>query len=291
MSSAFGESKHVLTPKDMSNRLYEKFSRFIYAECGIKLPPVKKVMLQSRLMKRLRVLKILSFDEYYDYLTSSQGKEEELSHALDVVSTNKTEFFREPSHFDYLQTTALPWLIHELERKSRRRIYIWSAGCSSGEEPYTLGMVLSDFLEKFPGFDFSILGTDISRRMLYHAQKAIYKDQDIYPIAHRLRATYLLKGKGPQKGNWRITSELRNKIQFKRLNLVDEHFELPNLMDIIFCRNVIIYFDRPTQSRLFEKFHMWLVPGGFLFIGHSETLYGINNQFEYLQATIYRKTP
>jgi chemotaxis protein methyltransferase CheR len=291
LNSARGQATSAFTPKDMSSRLYEKFSQFIYAECGIKLPPVKRIMLQSRLMKRLRALRISSFDEYYDYLTSFQGQKEELSHALDVVSTNKTGFFREPSHFDYLQTAVLPWLIHELEGKSRRRICIWSAGCSSGEEPYTLGMVLSDFLEKFPEFDFSILGTDISRRMLYHAQKAIYKDQDIYPIAHRLRAAYLLKGKGPQKGNWRITSELRNKVQFKRLNLVDEHFDLPNLMDIIFCRNVIIYFDRPTQSRLFEKFHMWLVPGGFLFIGHSETLYGINNQFEYLQATIYRKPP
>lgn len=279
----------VITPHDMSDRLYEQFSQLIHSECGIKLPPIKKIMLQSRLQKRMKVIGISSFKEYYNYLTSVQGREKELAHALDVVSTNKTDFFREPSHFDYLRVMALPDIIHTLGSKLRRRIHLWSAGCSSGEEPYTLAMVLSDFLEKYPEFDYDIFSTDISQRVLSKAQQAIYSDNDAAPVPHRLKAKYLMKGKGQQVGNWRVIPELRNRIQFNRLNLMDRQFKLPNMMDIIFCRNVIIYFDRPTQVCLFQKFYNCLSPGGYLFIGHSETLYGINDQFQYIQATIYKK--
>jgi len=278
-----------VAPKDMSDRLYDKFSQFIHSECGIKLPPVKKVMLQSRLQKRMKSIGISSFDEYYNLLQSDQGRKEELAHALDVVSTNKTDFFREPSHFDYLRVAALPDIIHSLRARVRKKIHLWSAGCSSGEEPYSLAMVLSDFLEKYREFDYDIFSTDISQRVLARAQQAIYSDSDIKPVPQRLKAKYLMKGKGSQAGNWRVVPELRNKVQVIRFNLMDEHFKLPTMMDIIFCRNVIIYFDRPTQVRLFQKFYNCLVPGGYLFIGHSETLYGINDQFQYIQATIYRK--
>jgi len=276
-------------PKVMSDRLFEKISQFIYSECGIKLIPIKKAMLQSRLRKRLKACEISSFEKYYDYLISSQGMAKELVHALDAVSTNKTDFFREESHFDYLRTVSLPQIIQSIRMSSRKIIYIWSAGCSSGEEPYTLAMVLNDCLRNYPGFNYEILGTDISQRMLIQAERAIYGDQDIHPIPPSFRNKYLMKGKGAQKGNWRIVSDLRDRIRFKRLNLMDDHFDLPNPMDIIFCRNVIIYFDRSTQIRLFKKFFHYLGKGGFLFIGHSETLYGINDQFKYLQASVYRK--
>ncbi|MEW5800965.1 MAG: protein-glutamate O-methyltransferase [bacterium] len=284
-----GEENPTITPKDMSDRLYQKFSQLIHSECGIKLPPIKKVMLQSRLLKRLKALDISSFEQYYDYLTSGLGKSDELAHALDVVSTNKTDFFREPFHFDYLHSVAIPEIIHSLWNKPRRKIHLWSAGCSSGEEPYTLAMVLSDFLEKYPEFDYDILSTDISQRVLSQAQQAIYSDSIVAPVPHRLKAKYLMRGKGTQKGNWRVVPQLRSRILIRRLNLMDGHFNLPTLMDIIFCRNVIIYFDRPTQVCLFQKMYNCLVPGGYLFIGHSETLYGINDQFQYIEATIYRK--
>ena len=152
-------------------------------------------------------------------------------------------------------------------------------------------MVLSNFLgsEEYSGVDYGIFGTDISCLMLSIAQRAIYSDQEIQSIPKNLRIKYCMKGKNKQKGNWRIVPELRNRIEFRRLNFMDTYFDLPSQMDIIFCRNVIIYFDRPTQSRLFERFYKCLVSGGFLFIGHSETLNGINDQFEYLQPTIYRK--
>jgi len=283
------EEKLIINPKDMSDRLYEKYSQFIYSECGIKLPPIKKVMLQSRLLKRLKVLGISSFEKYYDYLTSEQGKREELPHALDMVSTNKTDFFREPSHFDFLQGVALPQIAQSLWGKPRKKIHLWSAGCSSGEEPYTLAMVVSEFVERYREFDYDIFSTDISQRMLDKAQQAIYSDSDIMPIPHSMRVKYLMKGKGAQAGKWRIVPQLRDRVRFVRLNLMEDQYNLPNLMDIIFCRNVIIYFDRTTQVRLFQKLYNCLVNGGFLFIGHSETLYGINDQFQYIQATIYQK--
>ncbi|MEW6379178.1 MAG: protein-glutamate O-methyltransferase [bacterium] len=283
------EEKLAINPKDMSDRLYEKYSNFIYSECGIKLPPVKRVMLQSRLLKRLRSLGIHSYEEYYDYLTSAKGRDEELVHALDMVSTNKTDFFREPSHFDYLCQVALPEILRSAGGRPRKRIHLWSAGCSSGEEPYTLAMVLSNFLEKYPEIDYDILSTDISQRMLDKARQAIYTDIDVRPIPHDLKVKYFMKGKGTQEGNWRVIPELRKRVQFSRLNLMDNRFDLPNPMDIIFCRNVIIYFDRPTQVCLFQKLYDCMVCGGFLFIGHSETLYGINDRFHYIQATIYQK--
>jgi len=289
LSTMASEASLTVTPKDMSHRLYEKFSHFIYTECGINLPPIKKVMLQSRLSKRLRILGIPSFDEYYTYLTSVQGRAEELVHALDMISTNKTDFFRESSHFNYLECVALSRIIPSVWRRPRKRIHIWSAGCSSGEEPYTLAMVLSNFLEKYPLIDYDILATDISQQMLSKARQAIYNDGDIQPIPHYLQTKYLMKGKGAQKGNWRVAPKLRSRIQFSRLNLMDDQFGLPNPMDIIFCRNVIIYFDRTTQVRLFKKLYQCMITGGFLFIGHSETLYGINDQFQYIQATTYRK--
>lgn len=292
MNSAVGGTVcSTMPPKNMSRRVYEKFSQLIYNECGITLPPEKKLMLQSRLQRRVRALSLSSFEEYYKYLTISEGCQAELVHTLDAVSTNKTEFFREPSHFDFLRKVAFPQVIYSSWKNSRKKFHIWSAGCSSGQEPYTLTMVLSDFLEgeKYSGFDYGIFGTDISQLMLSVAQRAIYSDQEIQSIPQYFRIKYCMKGKSQQKGNWRVVPELRNRIEFKRLNLMEAHFDLPSQMDIIFCRNVIIYFDRPTQTSLFEKFYKCLADGGYLFIGHSETLNGINDQFEYLQPTIYRK--
>lgn len=289
MNVESNEAFFLVKPENMSDRLYEKFSKFFYAECGIKLPPAKKVMLQSRLLKRLRACRLNSFEDYYDYLTSGQGQEKELIQAIDVVSTNKTDFFRESDHFQYLTFSVLPEILRILRSKHRKKIHLWSAGCSSGEEPYTLVIVMSEFLTNYPEFDFDILATDISLRMLTYAQTAIYSQQSIQSVPPHLRNKYLMKGKGSWEGNWRIMPELRSKVNFQRLNFMDEVFALPQAMDIIFCRNVVIYFDLPTQKRLFQKFYNHLIPGGFLFIGHSETLHGINSQFEHLQATVYRK--
>jgi chemotaxis protein methyltransferase CheR len=274
----------------MSERDFRRFSDFIYDQCGINLVSKKKTMLTGRLSKRLRELGISSFTEYFDYVTSSKGRSEELIRMIDAVTTNKTDFFREPKHFDFLLNRVLPNLVRSESAISNSRINIWSAGCSSGEEPYTLAMILSEFFSAIGQGGFSILATDISTRVLNIAQKGIYPEDSVEPVPIQLKQKYLMKGKGSRAGFCRIVPELRKYIQFRHLNLTGgQNFGLRTKMDIIFCRNVIIYFDRNTQIHLFEKFYHQLKPGGYLFIGHSETLHGISDQFVPVSVAVYRK--
>jgi chemotaxis protein methyltransferase CheR len=282
MESAAREIDHP----SLSAKEFGRLSRFIYDTCGIKMPEVKKTMLEARLAKRLRTLGMHSFGDYCDYLFSSAGQENELVQMLDMVTTNKTDFFREPDHFDYLTQTVLPdWL----RRHDGGCLSIWSAGCSSGEEPYTLAMVLSEFAQKNPGFDFDILATDISTRVLEKAQLAIYPEAQAEPIPMPLKKKYLLRSKDRNSGMVRIVPELRRKVRFRRLNFMDEEFGMREHLDIIFCRNVIIYFDRPTQEKLLQRFHSNMKPGSFIFMGHSETLSGLNVQLASVYPTVYRK--
>jgi len=287
----------------MSDRVFKRFSEFIYGECGIKLPPAKKTMLTVRLSRRLRALGMNSFGHYYDYVCSPESRGEELMRMIDAVSTNKTDFFREPVHFDFLRTQALPNLVDPMHNGGRKKLNIWSAGCSSGEEPYTLAMVLAEFFTERqnkaqvdaksltrPLDQFSILATDISTQVLETAKKAIYPKRIVEPVPTMMKQRYLMRGKGAQSGFYRVVPELRSRINFQRFNLINEDFNLEENMDVIFCRNVIIYFDRQTQIKLFEKFYNQLVPGGYLFIGHSESLHGINDRFRLVANTTYRKS-
>jgi chemotaxis protein methyltransferase CheR len=209
--------------------------------------------------------------------------EEELVQMIDVVTTNKTDFFREPEHFEYLLGKALP----EILRKggSRRAISVWSAGCSSGEEPYTLAMVLKE-----SGCNFLILATDISPRVLEKARLAIYEEEQVLPVPPELKRKYLLKSKDPHKKIYRIVPELREGIRFRRLNFMDGDFGFREPMDIIFCRNVIIYFDKPTQEKLLNKFCHYLSPNGYIFMGHSESLFGMDVPLTQVVPTVYRRS-
>lgn len=263
-------------------------STFIYDTCGIKMPPSKKVMLESRLQKRLRALGMKSFRGYREYLFSDEGRINELTHCIDAVTTNKTDFFREPSHFEYLTGQALPALIGSGGGILQRLYTVWSAGCSTGEEPYTLAMVLSEFAETWPGFDFSILATDISTRVLEKARLGVYDQDSVSPVPDNLRSKYLLRSKDRNKGLVRIVPGLREKIAFKRLNFMDNHFIIHEKVDAILCRNVIIYFDRSMQERLMNKFCRHLAPGGYLFLGHSESLNGMDVPLVSVAPTIYR---
>jgi chemotaxis protein methyltransferase CheR len=244
-------------------------------------------MLEARLQKRLRVLSIGSFTQYCDYLFSQDGQQNELIHMIDVVTTNKTDFFREPEHYSYLVTKVLPeWctlkgLSHPLS--------IWSAGCSTGEEPYTLSMVLNEYAEEHPRFNFKILASDISTRVLEKAGKAIYDMDRIGPISDQMKRKYLLRSKDRNSELVRIVPKLREKIRFQRINFMDSDFGLREPFDIIFCRNVIIYFDRPTQERLLNKFYQKLKPGGWVFMGHSETLSGLDVPLTMVHPTVYKK--
>ena len=268
---------------------FARLSSFIYQHCGIKMPLSKKTMLEARLQKRLRALAIPTFTDYCDYLFSSNGMELELISMIDLVTTNKTDFFREPEHFTYLTAQVIPaWRAHN---GGRRPFSIWSAGCSSGEEPYTMAMVLAEYAEANPGFTFSILATDLSTRVLEKAQKAIYNDDRIEPIPAAMKRKYLLRSKDHSQGLVRIAPQLRGRVRFQRLNFMDTDFGMREEMDVIFCRNVVIYFDRPTQEKLVNKFCGQLRTGGHLFMGHSETLNGLDVPLVQVCPTVYRYQP
>jgi chemotaxis protein methyltransferase CheR len=279
-----GSSDRTLSEKD-----FIRVSQFIHQQYGIHLPPTKKPLLEGRLRKRMKFIKMNSYRLYCDYLFTGEGMTEELPHMIDVVTTNKTDFFREPSHFTYLTHQALPELLKAQKHNLKKNILGWSAACSTGEEPYTLAIVLSEFAAQCPGFDFTVLATDISTRVLSKAEQAIYEVEKIEPIPIALRKKYLLKSKDASQKVVRIAPEVRLKVKFHRLNLVERQYEIPNDIDFIFCRNVLIYFDAETQERLIQQFCKHLTPGGYLFMGHAETINNMNVPLRYVAPTIYRK--
>jgi chemotaxis protein methyltransferase CheR len=271
----------------MSEKDFSRLGEFFYQECGIKITGSKKTMLEARLQRRLRALGLSSFSSYCDYLFRPDGKKEELTQAIDAVTTNKTDFFREPAHFHYLIEQALPELVGGAF--PRRMVTAWSAGCSTGEEPYTLAMVMERFGKTQRNMDFTILATDISTRVLEKAKLAIYDEERIQPVPTAFRKAYLLKSKDSSKKIYRIIPELREKVEFKRLNFMDGDFGLRERMEVIFCRNVIIYFDKGTQERVLNRLCGHLSAGGYLFVGHSETLLGMDVPLVQVAPTIYRK--
>ncbi len=275
----------------MRAKEFERFSNLIYDEVGIKMPSTKKTMLEARLQKRLKALGLRTFQDYADFIFSSTGREQELIHLIDVVTTNKTDFFREPQHFDFLVREAIPTMrqLRGAGESSLNPFRIWSAGCSTGEEPYTMAMVLSDYTAANHGFRFSILASDICTQVLQKAASGVYTEDRIDTIPLSMKKKYLLRSKDRSKSLIRIAPELRTTINFKRVNFMDDHFGINEKMDVIFCRNVVIYFDKSTQAELMKKFHRQLVTGGYLFIGHSETLNGLGVPFTQVANTVYRK--
>jgi chemotaxis protein methyltransferase CheR len=272
----------------MGDREFKRLSEFIVSELGIKMPPAKRTMLESRLQRRLRTLGMPSFGKYLDYVFSDKGLADELVQMIDLVTTNKTDFFREPAHFDYLVRHALPALDREFGAGHRRPLALWSAGCSTGEEPYTIAMTLSEYSERARGFRFAILATDVSTKVLDIAHAGIYDALKAEPIPPPLRRKYLLRSKDRKRDLVRIVPELRSLVKFRRLNFMESDFGLRERMDVIFCRNVIIYFDRPTQERLLRRLCGHLLPGGFVFMGHSETLSGLRVPLHQVAPTVYR---
>lgn len=271
--------------RSMSDKDFQRFAEFIGRECGIKLPPTKKTMLEARLQKRLRALGFSNYAEYSEFLFSPQGLDSELRHLIDQVTTNTTDFFREPKHFEFLSARVLPeW--HSRHRG--RPLRVWSAGCSIGAEPYTLAMVFSEFREANPDFRFGIVATDISRQVLQKAHAAIYTEDQARGVPEAMLRKYFMRSKDRARRQVRLVPELRRCVEFRWLNFMEEFgFREPH--DIIFCRNVIIYFDKPTQHDLLSRFCQTLRSGGHLFIGHSESLAGMALPLAQAAPTIYRK--
>lgn len=253
-------------------------------------------MMEARLRRRLRALGMASYTEYADYLLASAGhrsdqrrvmadSQQERLRLADAITTHKTRFFREPHHFDFLTQRIVPVLAQSFGAGIRRPLRIWSAGCSSGEEPYTLAMVLGEV--SLPGFDFRILATDISDEMLERAARAIYTEEDVEPVPARLKRRFLLRSKDRQRRQVKVAPEIAQRVDFRRLNLM-ERFGFRARMDIIFCRNVLIYFDRRTQEILIGRLCAQLERGGFLVLGHSESIVGMQLDLSQVAPTIYR---
>lgn len=271
----------------ISNSDFGRLRSFIYAQSGINLNMDKRTMLELRIKRRLKSLNLTSFSEYCEYLFGHQGQKEEIVHFLDVVTTNKTDFFREPDHFDFLANKALPELV---ARKGReRQVLVWSAGCSTGEEPYTLAIVMNEFGLAHPGFQFRILATDISTTVLKKATLGIYSEDVVRPVASDLRRKYFMRSRDRSSNEVRVVPELRQFVEFRRLNFKDADYGMTEKVDAIFCRNVIIYFDRSTQEQILQKLTYHLMPGGYCFVGHSETLHGMDLPLMPVAPALYRR--
>lgn len=264
---------------------YDFLCRLVYEHSRINLGPDKRALVSARVAKRLRVLRIGSYQEYCRWLKTPAG-EEELGHLVDVISTNHTNFFREEQHFQWLTDYLLPlWNAN----KGRGAVFrVWSAASSSGEEPYTLAIVLAEFFGIHGAW--TVDATDISTKVLAKAQKAVYDAERVAPVRADLLRKYFQRGMGQWDGHFRVKEHLREHVTFQHLNLFEARYPFDHRFDLIFCRNVMIYFDRPTQETLIGKLTECLDPGGHLVVGHSESLSAIRHQLRQLQPTIYRRS-
>lgn len=266
----------------LSAEEFHRFRTLIYDESGIALNDQKQGLVASRLSKRVRQLGLTSFSQYYDQLISDASREE-FTQMLDLISTNKTDFFREPKHFDFLREQVLPSLARD------KHIRIWSSACSTGEEPYTIAITLYEGVSDPCSWNWKILASDLSTRVLAKAAAGVYDEDRFRDVPSDVLKRHFLRGQGKSVGKFKVKPNLASMIQFRRLNLMDEHFPIKSPLDVIFCRNVMIYFDRPTQEQLVNKFHRYLKPGGHLLIGHSESLQWVNHPFRTVAPTIYQK--
>lgn len=274
--------KLVLTDKD-----FQRISDLVYEHCGINLLEGKKGLVRSRLASRLRQGNFKTFSEYMDHAIKDKTGEE-FSILIDKLSTNLTSFFREMQHFDFLRETFLPSLLERKEDKGDLRIRAWSAGCSSGEEPYSIAITLLESVHGDPSWDIKVLATDISTSVLETAQRGIYNEDRVAPVPSMQKNRYLVKSQVKGQKKYEVSESLRNVIIFRYLNLMKD-WPIKGPLNFIFCRNVMIYFDKATQLRLVNRFWDLLDSGGYLFTGHSESLTGIEHKFKYIQPTIYMK--
>lgn len=267
-----------------SDQNFEFIRKLALEHTGIVLSDHKRQMVYSRLARRLRKLRMDSFDHYCDII--SDMDEPEHKEFINAITTNLTAFFREPHHFEFLAKTLIP----ELQQRKQRRIRIWSAGCSSGDEPYSIAITLLESLPKPESWDVKILATDLDSNMLATAAQGVYEQKRIEGLTQKQRNKYFLKGRGEHEGLAAVHPDVRGLITFKQLNLLDD-WPMKGPFDLIFCRNVVIYFNKDTQRVLFSRYARLLGNQGYLIIGHSESLYKVSDQFTSIGRTIYRKNP
>jgi len=270
----------------LSDRHFRTIAQLIEGQVGIKLPAGKRLMLEGRLQKRVRALNYSGVNEYVETILDEGQLDTEMTHLIDAVTTNKTDFFREPSHFDFIRQTALPELL-----KGRRRadLKVWSAACSTGMEAYTAAMVLDDEIRGGTRFRFRILGTDISTAVLRVARSAIYTNDVLAPVPAEFVKRYFLRSRNRASDEVRVVPELRRQTNFMRMNLMDGSYPVDRDVDLIFCRNVLIYFEKETQRKVVSRLCSHLRPGGYLLVGHSESMvHSIVPGLKQVQPTIFR---
>jgi len=272
----------------LNNKEFTKLSQFIERELGIRMPEIKRVMLESRLHKRLRALSLESFEEYCDYLFSEKGMRIEFPFMIDVVTTNKTDFFREPDHFVYLENKIVrPYLE---ANGDAGKFEIWSSASSTGEEIYTIAMVMEGIKEEYGGLSYTIEGSDISQEVLAKARKGVYHISRVENLPMDLKKKHFLKSKNKEDELVKVKPHLQANVRFFQQNLMNDQYDIKKQFDIIFCRNVLIYFSQEKQMKILLNLHRHLKQDGFLFLGHSETITGLNLPYISIAPTIYKKS-
>ncbi len=264
----------------LSNSQFDIISKMINQQCGINLCKGKEQLVKSRLIKRLRALGLRDFTEYLNFLEKDISGAE-LIFMIDALTTNKTDFFREMQHFEFIRREILP-------STGSYKLRFWSAGCSSGEEPYSLAIILHEEIKRIEHRDVKILATDISTKMLKVAREAVYPYEVLREIPEQLLRKYFTRVQNGAIDSYRIIEPMRSMVRLARLNLIDP-WPMRGLFDVIFCRNVMIYFDAATRGTLVRRFFEKLKPGGYLFVGHSENLTALSHKFDYVQPTIYKR--
>ncbi|MDV6237310.1 protein-glutamate O-methyltransferase CheR [Leptospira ellisii] len=277
----------------ISDEEFQFIKSLMYKETGIFLADHKKIMVQSRLNGRARHFGLKSVSEYIGKLRVDRGFfDAELTELINRITTNKTDFYRENHHFDFLKSTFFPSVEEKAAKTGKRTLRIWSSACSTGEEPYTIAITCLEYFGHKPGWDIKIYASDIDTNVINTAKEGLYKEERLLPVEEKLKTKYFLKQKD-ERGEiqYRAKPELKTLIDFRKVNLLETPYPIPDKMDCVFCRNVIIYFDKPTQKKIFENFERVLKDRGLLIIGHSETLFGISESYKFLGHTIYQKKP
>ncbi len=277
---------YPITNKTMSHNTFNKFKTFIEGHIGICIPESKKIMVESRLLKRLKALDHNTYEEYSKYFFSLNGQRDEIPRFIECITTNKTDFFREVNHFNYLTAKVLPEII---KLDNLKEIRLWSAASSTGEEAYTLAMFTEEFLVKYPGMNYKIMATDISEKVLNIGKEGIYPLGNGEPIPMNFKKKYCLLSKDSENPTLRIKNSLRARVFFRHMNLTSESYMVKKLYHVIFLRNVMIYFNKETQTNILNNLYEHLHPNGYLFLGHSENLPDNSIPFERVSPSIYVK--
>jgi chemotaxis protein methyltransferase CheR len=270
----------TLAASGLNSKQFQKISAMVYQTAGINLKEGKEALVRARLMKRLRFLGMSRVEDYIEFIDSDQGTDEVVA-LIDVMTTNKTSFFREVDHFHFLRDQVLPGL-------HVPRVRFWSAACSSGEEPYSLAILLREHLPAVARKDVRILATDISRRMLDKALQAVYPQNAVDEVPSPAYRKYFSALRNDRCGSCQVAAEVRTLVHLAHLNLMDP-WPMKGPFQVIFCRNVMIYFDKSTQQELINRFWDYLEPGGYLFVGHSEGLSSVKHRFHYVRPAVYQK--